>query len=207
MPERYLGLTKKISKSQINLKRYFQFYTDHICQFLFNYHLENGQKIEVKFERNNFPHLLGLHKFKRISAIDKAEAILEKILSEEITASKLKESENRLFDSPMISDRLMFFPTLMTVLENSDFILKFDPFKCIPTKLDVDFLINSHKIRVVVYLGIREIRKHENKIICCPVSFIVDRSNSFNKENQEHNGVIKIEKIEKFKNNRMSEIK
>lgn len=197
MPQRYIGVTKKISKSKIDLKLYFQFYLEYICPFLFTYHLENGQKIEVKFEKNNFPHLLGLHKFKRISTINKADDILEKILTEEITASKLKESENRLFDSPLVSDRLTFFPTLMTVLENSDFILKFDPFKCIPTKLDVDFLINSEKVKVVVYLGIREIIERENKIICCPVSFIVDRTDSFNMNKQEYNQVIKIEKIEK----------
>lgn len=195
MPEQFLNATKKISKNRIDLKLFYSFYRDYICPYRYTYTLETGEIIEIKFEKSNFPHLLGLHKFKKVAAIDKAEEILAGIFEETITAKILKETDNTVFN--VTADRLTYFPTLQTILDTSQTLIKFDPTKCIPTKVEADFFIYSEEIKVIVFLAIREINSKDNKIICCPVSFMVDRTDKFQKNKQKH---IKIETLKKEKN-------
>lgn len=195
MPEQFLNTTKKVSKNKIDLKLFYSFYRDYICPYRYTYTLETGEIIEIKFEKNNFPHLLGLHKFKKVAAIDKAEDILAGIFEETITTKILKETDNTVFN--VTADRLTYFPTLQTILDTSRTLIKFDPTKCIPTKVEADFFIYSEEIKVIVFLAIREINSKDNKIICCPVSFMVDRTDKFQKDKQKH---IKIETLKKEKN-------
>ena len=192
MPEQFLNTTKKVSKNKINLKLFYSFYRDYICPYRYIYTLETGEVLEIKFEKNNFPHLLGLHKFKKVASIDKAEEILIGIFEETITAQLLKETDNTIFN--ITADRLTYFPTLQTILDTSKTLIKFDPTKCIPTKVDADFFIYSEEIKVIVFLAIREINSKDNKIICCPVSFMVDRTDKFQKSKQKH---IKIKTLKK----------
>lgn len=192
MPEQFLNTTKKVSKNKIDLKLFYSFYRDYICPYRYTYTLETGEIIEIKFEKNNFPHLLGLHKFKKVAAIDKAEDILAGIFEETITTRILKETDNTVFN--VTADRLTYFPTLQTILDTSKTLIKFDPTKCIPTKVEADFFIYSEEIKVIVFLAIREINAKDNKIICCPVSFMVDRTDKFQKNKQKH---IKIETLKK----------
>ncbi|MGL4865107.1 MAG: PBECR4 domain-containing protein [Cetobacterium sp.] len=192
MPEQFLNTTKKVSKNKIDLKLFYSFYRDYICPYRYTYTLETGEIIEIKFEKNNFPHLLGLHKFKKVAAIDKAEEILAGIFEETITTRILKETDNTVFN--VTADRLTYFPTLQTILDTSKTLIKFDPTKCIPTKVEADFFIYSEEIKVIVFLAIREINSKDNKIICCPVSFMVDRTDKFQKNKQKH---IKIETLKK----------
>ncbi|MDX8337222.1 PBECR4 domain-containing protein [Candidatus Cetobacterium colombiensis] len=184
MPEQFLNTTKKVSKNKIDLKLFYSFYRDYICPYRYIYTLETGEIIEIKFEKNNFPHLLGLHKFKKVAAIDKAEEILAGIFEETITTKILKETDNTVFN--VTADRLTYFPTLQTILDTSKTLIKFDPTKCIPTKVEADFFIYSEEIKVIVFLAIREINSKDNKIICCPVSFMVDRTDKFQKNKQKH---------------------
>lgn len=192
MPEQFLNTTKKVSKNKINLKLFYSFYRDYICPYRYIYTLETGEVLEIKFEKNNFPHLLGLHKFKKVASIDKAEEILIGIFEETITAQLLKETDNTVFN--VTADRLTYFPTLQTILDTSKTLIKFDSTKCIPTKVDADFFIYSEEIKVIVFLAIREINSKDNKIICCPVSFMVDRTDKFQKSKQKH---IKIKTLKK----------
>ena len=184
MPEQFLNTTKKVSKNKIDLKLFYSFYRDYICPYRYIYTLETVEIIEIKFEKNNFPHLLGLHKFKKVAAIDKAEEILAGIFEETITTKILKETDNTVFN--VTADRLTYFPTLQTILDTSKTLIKFDPTKCIPTKVEADFFIYSEEIKVIVFLAIREINSKDNKIICCPVSFMVDRTDKFQKNQQKH---------------------
>ncbi|MGL5639400.1 MAG: PBECR4 domain-containing protein [Cetobacterium sp.] len=192
MPEQFLNTTKKVSKNKIDLKLFYSFYRDYICPYRYTYTLETGEVIEIKFEKNNFPHLLGLHKFKKVAAIDKAEEILAGIFEETITTKLLKESDHTIFN--VTADRLTYFPTLQTILDTSRTIIKFDSTKCIPTKIEADFFIYSEDIKVIVFLAIREINSKDNTIVCCPVSFLVDRTDKFQKDKQKH---IKIETLKK----------
>lgn len=194
MPEQFLNATKKVSRNKIDLKLFYSFYRDYVCPYKYTYTLETGEIIELIFEKNNFPHLIGLHKFEKVASIDKAEDILAGIWEESITAQILKKTENHIYTNPLTIDRLMFFPTIQTLLDTSKTIIVFDATKCIPTEADADFFIYSEEINVVVFLSIREKNSKDNIIKCCPVSFLVDRIDKFQKNKQKH---IKIETLKK----------
>ena len=59
---------KKISLSKVDLKKYLKFYKTEICSFSYKYTLEDNTEIILSFKEENFSHLLGLHKFKKINS-------------------------------------------------------------------------------------------------------------------------------------------
>ena len=59
---------KKISLSKVDLKEYLKFYKTEICSFSYKYTLEDNTEIILSFKEENFSHLLGLHKFKKINS-------------------------------------------------------------------------------------------------------------------------------------------
>ena len=117
------------------------------------YTLENNLKIKLAFNESNFPHLLGLHKFKIVSKYRKQSDIIEAIKNKSLN----------------IKDRLGYFPCLNFLLNNVEKVVEFDSTKCIPTKLDATFLLNTSKISVSIYLAIKSIKNNEYN--CVPVSF------------------------------------
>lgn len=184
MAERFLGRKKKISVSQIDLKLFFEFYKKYICQYLYNYTLEDDSKIIVRFEEDNFSHLLGLHKFKSIKDYENSKKINEDILKEKITFKGLRlNEENVILKNGELLDRLTFFPVLKTLLENVDTALKYDINVIWNSKIEFSFLLRTDKISILVYLAVKEIKN--NKKICVPVSFLVDRNDRFSKMNLE----------------------
>ena len=184
MAERFLGRKKKISVSQIDLKLFFEFYKKYICQYLYSYTLEDNKEIVVRFEEDNFSHLLGLHKFKSIKDYENSKKINEDILKEKITFKGLRlNEENVILKNGELLDRLTFFPVLKTLLENVDTALKYDINVIWNSKIEFSFLLRTDKISILVYLAVKEIKN--NKKICVPVSFLVDRNDRFSKMNLE----------------------
>lgn len=96
MAERFLNRRKKVSISQIDLKLFFEFYKKYICQYLYSYTLEDNKEIVVRFEEDNFSHLLGLHKFKSIKDYENSKKINEDILKEKITFKELRLNEENI---------------------------------------------------------------------------------------------------------------
>ena len=180
MPNRFLEQNKKISVSQIDLKLFLNFYKKYICKNIYTYILEDDTEIVVKFEENNFSHLLGLHKFKFIKDYKSSEKINEDIMNEKINFKELRISEENILkkDNELL-DRITFFPILKTLLENTNLVLQYNINAVLNTKINFSFLLRSGKISVLVYLAVREI--NNNKKICVPVSLLVDRNNRFSK--------------------------
>lgn len=187
----FLELNKKISFSQINLKLFLEFYKNEICNYTYEYLLEDDSKIILLFEENSFSHLLGLHKFNKIKKYKKAIDINNDILSEKIIFKDL--FNNRKEISNELIDRLTFFPTLKTLINNTSTVLEYNINTIFNSKIKFSFLLNSNKINVIVYLAIKEIK--ENTRICIPVSFLVDRVDKFRNLNLKE---IKITSIQKF---------
>ena len=63
----FLNRNKKISISQVNILEFYQFYKNYIVSGIFSYTLETGITININFNEDNFPRLLGLHKFKKVA--------------------------------------------------------------------------------------------------------------------------------------------
>ena len=176
------GITKKIPFSKIDLKEYLEFYKKDICNFIFKYTLEDGTEIIIDFKERNFSHLLGLHKFKRIKSYKNSEDINNDILKEKITFSNLYSANADFVDkNKELKDRITYFPTLKTLLENVDTALKYDINIIWNSKIEFSFLLKTDKISILVYLAVKEIKN--NKKICVPVSLLVDRNDRFTKLN------------------------
>ena len=176
------GITKKIPFSKIDLKEYLEFYKKDICNFIFKYTLEDGTEIIIDFKERNFSHLVGLHKFKRIKSYKNAEDINNDILKEKITFSNLYSANAEFVDkNKELRDRLTYFPTLKTLLENVDTALKYDINIIWNSKIEFSFLLKTDKISILVYLAVKEIKN--NKKICVPVSLLVDRNDRFSRMN------------------------
>ena len=170
---------KKISFSQINLKEFLKFYKE-ICLYKYTYVLDNQEEIILFFEENNFSHLLGLHKFKKIKSYKYSNDINKDIENDKIVFQLLTEKEPLVLNKEL-KDRLTYFPTLKTLLENVDTALKYDINIIWNSKIEFSFLLKTDKISILVYLAVKEIKN--NKKICVPVSLLVDRNDRFTKLN------------------------
>ena len=178
----FKGITKKVPFSKIDLKEYLEFYKKDICNFTFKYILEDETEIIIDFRERNFGHLVGLHKFKRIKSYKKSEEMNDDILKGKITFSSLYSANTDFVDrNKELKDRLTYFPTLKTLLENVDTALKYDLNVIWNSKIEFSFLLKTNKISILVYLAVKEIKN--NKKICAPVSLLVDRNDRFSKMN------------------------
>ena len=177
---------KKISFSQIDLKEFFKFYKE-ICLYKYNYVLDNQEEIILFFEENNFSHLLGLHKFKKIKSYKYSNDINKDIENYRIEFSSLIKEEPFVLNKEL-RDRLTYFPVLRTLLENVDTALKYDLNVIWNSKIEFSFLLKTDKISILVYLAVKEIKN--NKKICVPVSLLVDRNDRFSKMNLERLKVV-----------------
>ena len=187
MEHKFIGKKQKIALSQVNLKEYFEFYRDFICPYLYKYTFEDNTEIEIIFNKKHFSHLLGLHKFKRISFYKKSEDINNDILNNKLIFKNLLALENKKLNDEL-RDRITYFPTLKTLLENVDTALKYDINIIWNSKIEFSFLLKTDKISVIVYLAVKEIKN--NKKICVPVSLLVDRNNRFSKLNLKKLNII-----------------
>lgn len=181
MPKRFLGSTKKIALSRVNLKLFLEFYKEYICKYLFKYTLENDENIIISFEEENFSHLIGLHKFEKIKPYRRASKKLnDDILNGKIIFSNLYSAEQNVIDkNNELKDRITYFGTIRTLLDNPSFVFKYDVNAISQTSIEFSFLLNSRKISVIIYLAIKEI--DENETMYVPVSFLVDRYEKFEK--------------------------
>ena len=190
MVEKYMDRNKKISISQVNILEFFNFYKE-ISKYQYSYILDNNVKINLIFNESNFSHLLGLHKFKMVLKYKKQSDIVEAIKNNNINIKDLKLNEAKILDT--IKDRLGYFPCLNFLLNNVGKVICFDSTKCIPTKLEATFLLNTSKISVSIYLAIKSIKS--NVYNCVPVSFFVDRINQYQIDKQKEYKVINFQKL------------
>lgn len=191
MPGRFLETTKKTAISRINLKLFLEFYKEYICKYLFKYTLEDNTNITISFEEENFSHLIGLHKFEKINKTYRraTKKLNNDILDEKIIFRNLYSAEKNVIDkNDELKDRITYFGTLRTILDNASFIFKYDVNAISQTSIEFSFLLNSTKLSVVIYLAIKEIKKKE--IIYVPVSFLVDRYKKFEKMELEKINII-----------------
>ena len=182
MEHKFLNSFKKISLSQVDFKEYFEFYRDFVCPYFYKYTFEDNTEIEISFAEENFSHLLGLQYFKTINKNKKAKEINEDILKEKINLKNIMILEPKTFTLEL-KDRLTYFPVLRTLLENVDTALKYDINIIWNSKIEFSFFLKTNKISILVYLAVKEIKN--NKKICVPVSFLVDRNDRFSKMNLE----------------------
>lgn len=169
---------KKISLSKVDLKEYLKFYKTEICSFSYKYTLEDNTEIILSFKEENFFHLLGLHKFKKINSYKVSLNINKDIVENKIILKDLISKEKNIL-TPELKDRIVYFPLLKKLLYNTDTALKYDLNIIWNSKIEFSFLLKTERISVIVYLAVKKIS--ETKKVCIPVSLLVDRNNRFSK--------------------------
>lgn len=125
------------------------------------YSLANDSSIEVIYKRENFPHLLGLHKLKDLQLIQfgldksnksvKLNTVLSRIRNSTFTDSMVKAST--FF--PLIQERYDSFSyDILTTLSYTDAIINFNPL-LIKSKLKSKYILFEEKnINEYNHLGI-----------------------------------------------------
>lgn len=111
------------------------------------YELENGTILKVEYKKENFPHLIGLHKLKDIQLIQfwndrsnrtvKLRDILKSIEKEKLTDSKVKAS---VFYKDIEQRYESFSYDNLTTLNYTDAIINFNSVS-IKSKLKSDYLL------------------------------------------------------------------
>ncbi len=183
MEHKFLNRTKKLSLSQVDFKEFFEFYRDFICPYLYKYTLEDNTEIEISFSEENFGHLLGLHKLETFKKFKNSFDLKEEILKNNKSIKEIEFAERNTLNKIEIRDRITYFPTLRTLLENTDTALKYDLNVIWNSKIEFSFLLKTDKISIIVYLAVKEV--NENKKICVPVSLLIDRNDRFSRMNLE----------------------
>lgn len=153
MPTRYLNTKKKINIGKINFQLIRRFYLEYICPYNYKFELDSGEVINLKFEENQLPHLLGLHKL-RMNTGKKAIEMMNDMEQGKFVMEEIKKNDNK--NLTLIRDRLCFFPSVETIINYPEVVIDFNPLLCIPTRLKCDFLLKTEEIKVTVYLGIRQ---------------------------------------------------
>ena len=115
------------------------------------YELDNGQKIEFKYRRENFAHLLGLHKLKDIQLIQFWQDKRNKTVNLDTIIRKIRNSS---FTDAMVCSSV-FFPQIkerynnfsydnLTTLNYTDVVIDFNPL-LIKSKLKGDYILFEEK--------------------------------------------------------------
>lgn len=136
------------------------------------YILENEQKIEFTYKKENFAHLIGLHKLVDIQLIQfwqdksnkavKLETILRKIKNSSFTDKMIKAS---VF-YPLIEERYKNFSyDNLTTLNYTDAVVNFNP-SIIKSKIKSDFILYEEKNSSSYnHMGIALDKVHGNRYV------------------------------------------
>lgn len=192
-------------ESEISLKLYAEFFEKFIANRYYNIYLENNIKLIMQIAPTNYPHLIGLHKFKASpqftgNSLLKNTNQLERfrgfinLKNERITLNNLKLVQNSkgkfIYDE--YKTRILASPLMYQIIRNSEF-LRFDTSKLTAQiKSDYIFVSNfdGHKLHLFI---------KNNNGTNYPVTFI-PRSHTLIEEQLNYftkgQDILKINKIE-----------
>lgn len=113
-----LSKNENISMSDISLYDYMQFFENVLCTKKFIYELEDGRKIALKFEKNNFMHLIGAQHI--LGKRYKASKFSENVGLRRMTFEHLERRNNIVFND--LTDRFLHFSNIYYILRNAQLI-------------------------------------------------------------------------------------
>lgn len=152
-------------------------YNDYI------YELEDGSVIKVYFTKDDFHHLIGLHKLKDIAEVNKNKKstanIYKDIRNKKITH---KTIENSVFLEDMYK-RMTNFQDIKEVVY-SKAIIRFDKKKVPSSLLKGDTLLYKEQLVENNILSLIS-KKRKNETICTPETFFVQENDYYFKDQIE----------------------
>ncbi|UOR14176.1 PBECR4 domain-containing protein [Halobacillus amylolyticus] len=156
-------LSEKPNISKISMKLLLEYYEEYLKPYSFTYELEDGQVIDLNFEKEHFCHLIGVETVAK--NVYRNEAVLKRYKGElgyrriddgEITFQHLKNLKHRRSGKSKfksIKDKLIFFYLIPHALESSEVILEY---KIIHNAIKCKMLIYDITHGVCVNIGVDE---------------------------------------------------
>lgn len=96
---------KKISLAKVDLIEFLKFYKNEICSYSYKYTLENDLELILSFKEENFSHLLGLHKFKKINSYKSSLEINDEIMNKNIILKEISKYKKVCIPVSFLVDR------------------------------------------------------------------------------------------------------
>lgn len=154
---------------------------DTLLNKIFILHIEDGLRIELTFTKNNFKHLLGLHKLSDVKLLKRKGQVIYNLISDNTITNELI-SKSIYYDK--IEERFLYFYLIPELLQ-SKIIIEFNssicPFRKYSTKLNTDYILykNMLESNTVAHLTLSQYGSYENTVKCYPETFFVDHSKTY----------------------------
>ncbi len=161
--EELCGLSVKPKINDIDLNVLQDYYRKFLNPFIYQYDITEDEKqssIQLRFDEENFCHLLGIESIVKYSVSKKdiynykGQGGWDFIQSTGLSFNDLKKINKSKFKS--IKAKFVYFYLIADIIENPVAVnfenKNVDP----PTKIDCDILFYAKKENAVVHLGIKE---------------------------------------------------
>jgi len=184
---------EKIPKlDELSLKIICDFYSNHICNYSYEYELSGNKNIKIRFFKENLCHLLGIHKVvpQQTKGFYIGNKGYEKIESDSLTIDDLIKMNEKEFNK--IKLRITAFHYIYKLLRQADMV-KFYPERTRKySRLRSEFIIYDEKNNFKIHLGI--LKEQNEKDIYVPETYIVisckDKRKDYYTEGQEYVKII-----------------
>lgn len=159
---------------KIDLLLLIEYYEMYLVPYIYVIKFADGNEIEIKFNQDNFCHLIGLHKpaekkFGKNSyqvKLYKGNRGYAQIKDGSITKPKLKALNKSAYAS--MRDKIVNFYKLHTLLENADAVYYTSIVNSI---INVEILLYEETIKSYIHLGVL---KREDQSYYVPTTFLIE---------------------------------
>lgn len=182
--------TKRIKKSHFHLKNIFSYIVENTERKIYKYHLIDGKQVHIELKKEQIPHLMGLHHFSinnlkklkgfyAVNLIEKEYLNVHDLMSDKTSFEKHK-------------DRLFHLHSIPKILEEAN-CLRFDATRVkfgdslFSNLHEISLFLKNSDIKLLVYLGLKNIQKNQNIYFYEAATFVVDRQDKY------RNGVTELE--------------
>lgn len=163
--ETFVNLIETPTLDQVDLRLLTEYYELYLEPYMYEFELDDGEIITLKFNRDNFCHLIGIHKpaekkFGRKSpkvADYKGNIGYNRIKENKITKQSLKALNKGAYKD--MRDSIVNFYLIHRMLENPQVVYYT---KTVNRITSVDFLIYNKESKFYIHLGIIKQKKQNH---------------------------------------------
>lgn len=172
-----LELERIPSLDECNLKSILEFYNENLAKNMYEYKLNNGFELKIRFYTENLPHLLGIHKVvqdKKLKKLYQGQNGYDGIMNGDITIDKLKKLDNqqKKQDKQLkaIESKITCFYLIPKLLLNCQVIKFYSDRVDGNCNLKSEFILFDEELGIKLHLGV--LKSSDNSSIYVPETFI-----------------------------------
>lgn len=172
-----LELERIPSLDECNLKSILEFYNENLAKNMYEYKLNNGFELKIRFYTENLPHLLGIHKVvpdKKLQKLYQGQNGYYGIMNGDITIDKLKKLDNQQKNEDKqlkaIESKITCFHLIPKLLSNCQVIKFYSDRVNGNCNLKSEFILFDEELGIKLHLGV--LKSSDNSNIYVPETFI-----------------------------------